>query len=188
MAKNIKGRDDVRSALLAAASKLVRENGVIALTLDATAKEAGISKGGLLYHFPTKEALIGAMVEDFGRRVLSEIEEMREKRADEPGSLTQAVIEHTERHAGAEDQLPVALIAALGTNPALLAPARSLSERRFEALRQDGIAFEIAAIINLAADGLWFTELLGMEPLGPEDRARVFRAMRKLVDVQGGGR
>ena len=36
--------------------------GVAKLTLEAVAKEAGVSKGGLLYHFSNKEALIEGMI------------------------------------------------------------------------------------------------------------------------------
>jgi AcrR family transcriptional regulator len=40
----------------------VVEEGVSGMTLEAVAREAGVSKGGLLYHFPSKEALIGGMI------------------------------------------------------------------------------------------------------------------------------
>lgn len=46
-----------RHLILDTATKIVMENDYNALTLDAVAKQAGISKGGLLYHFPNKELL-----------------------------------------------------------------------------------------------------------------------------------
>ncbi|MFH5187268.1 TetR/AcrR family transcriptional regulator [Paenibacillus sp. TAB 01] len=54
-----------RAAILKAACQFVREKGAAQLTLEAVAKEAGVSKGGLLYHFPSKEALIQGVMEDF---------------------------------------------------------------------------------------------------------------------------
>ena len=36
----------------------IKEEGVVKLTLEAVAQRAGVSKGGLLYHYPSKEALI----------------------------------------------------------------------------------------------------------------------------------
>ncbi|SWD32702.1 transcriptional regulator [Klebsiella pneumoniae] len=51
--------------ILIAASEIVKEEGVVKLTLEAVAQRAGVSKGGLLYHFPSKEALIKGMVEDW---------------------------------------------------------------------------------------------------------------------------
>ncbi|MCR2379329.1 TetR/AcrR family transcriptional regulator, partial [Salmonella enterica] len=51
-----------RQKILEAASQIVQCKGVAKLTLEAVAKEAGISKGGLLYHFANKEALIEGMI------------------------------------------------------------------------------------------------------------------------------
>lgn len=44
--------NDKKKRLLAAASEIVEEEGVVKLTLEAVAQRAGMSKGGLLYHFP----------------------------------------------------------------------------------------------------------------------------------------
>lgn len=58
-------RNSRRDAILKVACRLVRTMGASHLTLDAVAREAGISKGGLLYHYPTKDALIQAALNDF---------------------------------------------------------------------------------------------------------------------------
>ena len=62
-----------RNRLLDAAGTVVHRDGAQALTLDAVAKEASVSKGGLLYHFKSKNDLVQAMVErwmaDFGREM-----------------------------------------------------------------------------------------------------------------------
>jgi len=55
-------RPTARRAILDAANRIVIRDGVARLTLDAVAAEAGVSKGGLLYHFRSKEALITAMI------------------------------------------------------------------------------------------------------------------------------
>src|SRR5688572_22621547 len=54
---------DTRSQLLDAAEAVVAREGVRNLTLDAVAARSGISKGGLLYHFHSKEDLAAAMIE-----------------------------------------------------------------------------------------------------------------------------
>jgi AcrR family transcriptional regulator len=48
--------------LLDAAEAVVARQGIANLTLDAVAAAAGLSKGGLLHHFPTKDRLIEALV------------------------------------------------------------------------------------------------------------------------------
>ncbi|PMB02210.1 hypothetical protein CEN49_26140, partial [Fischerella thermalis CCMEE 5273] len=39
-----------REVILKSANQIVKEQGFTSLTLDAVAKHAGVSKGGLLYH------------------------------------------------------------------------------------------------------------------------------------------
>lgn len=52
-----------KQKLLDAATDLIMNHGVHHLTLDEVAKSAGVSKGGLLYHYPSKESLLTAIVE-----------------------------------------------------------------------------------------------------------------------------
>src|SRR5262245_2150654 len=52
----------LRDRLLDAAEAVVVRQGIANLTLDAVAAEAGLSKGGLLHHFPTKDKLVEGMV------------------------------------------------------------------------------------------------------------------------------
>ncbi|GCB56911.1 hypothetical protein rerp_33190 [Rhodococcus erythropolis] len=49
---------DTRDRILDALEKLLLVSGVAQVTLEGVAAEAGVSKGGLLYHFPSKEALL----------------------------------------------------------------------------------------------------------------------------------
>ena len=73
------GLNLVRRALMAAAepphascstrrSPSIRRDGAAALTLDAVAAEAGVSKGGVLYHFGSKRALIDGLLDALARR------------------------------------------------------------------------------------------------------------------------
>lgn len=59
---------DTRDRILDALEKLLLVSGVAQVTLEGVAAEAGVSKGGLLYHFPSKEALLAAMVRRLGER------------------------------------------------------------------------------------------------------------------------
>jgi AcrR family transcriptional regulator len=52
-----------REAVLDAFEGLIVADGERAATLDATAKAAGVSKGGLLYHFGSRQALIAGLTE-----------------------------------------------------------------------------------------------------------------------------
>lgn len=52
-----------RTKILDAYVRLLCEEGERAATMDATAARAGVSKGGLLYHFASKEALAQAVIQ-----------------------------------------------------------------------------------------------------------------------------
>ncbi|GAA2114306.1 TetR family transcriptional regulator [Streptomyces synnematoformans] len=54
-------RPSSRHQILEAAVRVVERAGVTALTLDAAAAEAGLTKPGLMYHFPTRDALLAAI-------------------------------------------------------------------------------------------------------------------------------
>lgn len=56
-------RPSRREALLDAFCDLVLLEGDRAATLDAVAKAANVSKGGLLYHFPNRDALVSGLCE-----------------------------------------------------------------------------------------------------------------------------
>ncbi|MFL5200572.1 MAG: TetR/AcrR family transcriptional regulator, partial [Microvirga sp.] len=83
-----RGRKSSREKILDAAAELVAEIGAGRLTLDAVAEKAGLSKGGLLYNFPTKEALLQGMIQRMIDQVTSEKDALREKA--EPGPNLEA--------------------------------------------------------------------------------------------------
>ena len=51
-----------KQVVLDAAARVVQQTGAGHLTIDAVAQEAGLSKGGVLYHFPNKRALLEGML------------------------------------------------------------------------------------------------------------------------------
>lgn len=66
-----------RDSLLSAYQALLLAEGHRATTLEAVAAGAGVSKGGLLYHFRSKEALAEALVERLDELVGEDREAMR---------------------------------------------------------------------------------------------------------------
>ena len=72
MSERQKGQSSSRERILDAASQLVCEIGAGRLTLDAVADRAGLSKGGLLYSFPSKDDLLRGMVERMVADALSD--------------------------------------------------------------------------------------------------------------------
>ncbi len=59
---------NARQRILDGALELLRADGGGTITLDAAARQVGLTKPGLMYHFPTKEALMLAVVEHVADR------------------------------------------------------------------------------------------------------------------------
>jgi AcrR family transcriptional regulator len=150
-----------REAALAAADALLSEGGVAAFTLDAVAARAGISKGGLLYHFPTKEALLAALM----RRCL-------EEEADPTLEAGTPVRLHISADLAKHRPALGAMMAAAARNPALMAMVADHHARRFEALGRDGARYAR----SLALEALWLIESLGGR-LPAEARTAALRAI-----------
>lgn len=173
-----------------AASVIVRD-GVGNLTLDRVAKEAGLSKGGLLYHFGQKEQLIQALIErilhhfDEERRAY-EGEEAPRTRGRRTRAFVRASLEGSWAHkTGVKRhgmEMFAALVGALSLDPTLLDPLRRRSRQWQAELENDGLPPDRATVIRLAADGLWFAELMGFTRLPASRRRSVIREMLRLAE------
>ena len=68
---------ETKERLLDAFESLLDEFGTAGATLDAVAAKAGVSKGGLLYHFGSKAALIKGSLERLEHLVAEDVEAMK---------------------------------------------------------------------------------------------------------------
>ncbi|WP_160309649.1 TetR/AcrR family transcriptional regulator [Rubrobacter aplysinae] len=186
-----RGSADTHQKLLDAAERIVLGEGAGRLTLDAVAREAGVSKGGLLYHFPSKERLVAEMVEhlaverferELDRRV--QRSEGQEKDDGGDGSWVRAYVEATFEPEDEERNLAVqsGLFAAVANDPALLEPLRERYGALQERAENDGVDPALATIVRLASDGLWFLELFDIPGVEGELREEVLTRLRTITD------
>lgn len=170
-------------SLLDAAEVIVRRDGSAKLTLDAVAAEAGVSKGGLLYHFPSKEALVFAMVE----RMLQSFDDAHQRAMEadpiEPGCWTRAWVRTSVAAAGTSehDNTAGGLLAAIATSPSLADPMRDRYTQWRERMLTDGLAADDAMIVCLAADGLWMADVLGLSAPQGEERRRIIGRLLEMA-------
>lgn len=172
-----------RQSILRAANHLIMTSGVAALTLEAVAQAAGISKGGLLYHFASKERLIEGLIEHLLAEFTADIEReaSSDARAASPGSWLRAYVRTSFAPQHQALDVSAALLAAIASNPALLEPMRERYIEWQAKIEHDGTDPAIATMIRLAADGLWFAELFGFAPPTAVLRAQVEQALLALT-------
>jgi AcrR family transcriptional regulator len=175
-------RASSKEIMLDASEAIVLENGARHMTLDAVAAKAGVSKGGLLYHFPTKEVLLKAMLE----RLRKQLDEAWKKKAKElkegPGSKIKAFILSSSNRDPRKDQIGSALLAAVAHDPKLLEPARADFRKRLEEFMQSDLGFNRAAVIFFAIHGLVFSELLSFSPLSNKERHEFVEELLRLAE------
>jgi AcrR family transcriptional regulator len=70
-------RSPARDRILDAFALLLIDQGERAATLDAVAATAGLSKGGLLYHFGSKDALVNGLLDRLSTLVAADVQDIR---------------------------------------------------------------------------------------------------------------
>ncbi|WP_018922858.1 TetR/AcrR family transcriptional regulator [Salsuginibacillus kocurii] len=171
-----------REELLQAASRVIAEQGVKRLTLDRVAQEAGLSKAGLIHHFPSKEALIEAMNAQVTAQFAHEIEQSYQAE----GSYNRAYLNGSLKELNGPDTLNIknSILAALATNQDLLAPWEEEYSRLKNVMGQENVPSELTAIIRLVSDGLWFAKMFDLEPVDLSEQERIKSYLFHLLEQE----
>jgi AcrR family transcriptional regulator len=173
----------VRDRILDAAEQLVADAGASNLTLDAVAQVARVSKGGLLYHYPSKDALLAAMIDrhcdDLDRSCARELANLPADRSS--SRLKASILGVLTPRAGRED-LGAALLAAAANNPALLDGARARYADHLAQVTASGGCFARSAVIMLAVDGLMLGEVWRLTPFTSNQRELIVQELLRLAD------
>lgn len=153
---------EVRSQLLDMAARLCAEVGIPNATLDAISQRAGVSKGGLLHHFPTKQALIVALVDKLLDDLLVSIESYIAKDPDPAGRFTRAYLKtclESQNSPDAEHWNTLGIM--LATETAMRTQwIKWLSKQ----MKKHGNSDDTidCLIVRMAADGIWFSRTVGV--------------------------
>jgi AcrR family transcriptional regulator len=179
----IRQKRDSRELILQAAENIVARRGPAHLTLETAAHEAKVSKGGLFYHFRSKEALLEAMILRSTELLLREQMKVEESLNGERNGKMKANIIGTLRHLEGQRPVLTAVIAAIASDPKLVEPMRNSIRREFQDL-SNGLTLqtEDIAILFLASQGLLLLELLNLSFLTPGQIRKVSQRMLQMVE------
>ena len=182
-----KHRLNSREAIMDAAESVVVKSGAAHMSLDTVARKAGVSKGGLMYHFPTKVDLLKAMV---GRLV----DQYHRDRADmaarlkdtSPAGLLKAGIMLNFERDPKRDQMGCSILAVTACAPELLDPVRNAYREHLKLISRSGLKFECAAVLALASDGFMFNNLLGLTVMTKTHQMKIKKEMLRMLDEAAG--
>ena len=179
---------EIRSQILDSVEAVVVEHGVRKLTLDAVARHAGLSKSGLLHHFPSKEFLIDALV---ARTVECWRESMNRTIADQApgmfptvrGVISCCLGEATEWN----DQLrrtSTALLSVMvhgsGKDTPLHVYYRQLLSQMKEEMKDSAMADLVLAVI----DGIWLRWVTHLAPIDADRILLIRELLQELLASQ----
>ena len=172
-------------SVLDAAEAVVVRQGIANLTLESVATEAGLSKGGLLHHFPSKDKLVEGMVRRSADQWRTYWRAAVERVPAGPGRIARALLQSCMADADCwTEQLrrsSSAVFAALAQNPSLIGPMRAVYEEMYAEIARDGLPPGRGEAVVAALDGLWLYWVLGLVPVSRELVARVRGAMVDLI-------
>ena len=166
-----------RNLILQSAKEFVLQNSFNDLTLDAVAKKAGISKGGLLYQFPNIEALLVGLTNYIFEEFAHSFNDKAQNDPVEQGKWCRALIETTNEDLEKNAELNVGIIAASMLQPELISNMSTSYQNIQTKVEQDLIDPITATIIRLAIDGLYYSELFNIAPLDEQMRIKVIQRL-----------
>lgn len=173
-------KQPLKDRVLDAAERVVRTRGAAHLTIDAVVAEAGVSKGGMLYHFSSKDALIRGLLQ----RTLDRHEErLSDLRATLPETDARAdgraTLMNVARESVTDPVIGRCLLTAAAHDPALLAPIRDRLAQtldRLEGLEDD---VPMARLLFLSMVGMTLLDVLAALPLTEAQKAALRDQVRQ---------
>lgn len=175
-----------RDRILDALESLLLEQGMSQVTLENVAATAGVSKGGLLYHFKSKDALLAGLVWRLGERAEQQLADASARGT----SVTEWYLQ-TPDPDNATDAMELTLYRSmLATMRTVDASSSNEADEVQQALADmlnswsDGLDSEItdpvhADIVRLVGDGVYLRALLGLPPIEP---ARYRKVVERLLE------
>ncbi len=164
---SIVNASNTRDRILDSLQDILVGEGYSAVTLEAVARDAGVSKGGLLYHFPSKAAMLTGLIERL--RVLAE-EEFREAVEGEEG-VVRVFLRTSLPRSPEERELYWAVIAALRGQEDMPEEAvrtvQGLFSRWGDLLHEELTDPVLAEIVLRAGDGLYMAAIAGLPQPDP---------------------
>lgn len=147
-----------RESVLDAFEAILIDDGERAATMDAIARAAGVSKGGLLYHFASKDALEAALIDRLAALAEADAEELVRSPAGPVDTFLRTSIS-----TGSPLDRAIIAVARLAHNgsgaaSAALRRIRELWEDVIRPHTRDETALEL---VMLVSDGLYFNHVLG---------------------------
>ncbi len=169
--------------ILDAARAVVARDGPGRLTIEAVAREIGMSKGGVLYNFPSKLALLEGLLRQMILAFEQGVMEFRNAAAGRPNPTLRALADAFEHFDRFDPNLSMAIIAAAAEAPDLLEPLNQLLGGHVKQVLSETADPALALVVLTALDGLRFQHLLRLSAPDPAQRETTLERLRQIIEA-----
>lgn len=159
---------ETRDRLLDAFEGLLIAHGPRAATLDAVAAAAEVSKGGLLYHFPSKAALVQGQRDRLAELGTADVAAMRAA----PEGAAEYYLRESMQSGGPLDRALIAAVRlAEESDGDATAVLEDLRTHWYDALLAELSDPAVAHVVQLLGDGMYYNAVTGVRDPGALDDA-----------------
>ena len=148
--------------ILDAAEQVASEKGLGAMTLELVAQHASISKGGVLHHFPNKNALISGLMERLVERFDQKVESFIAEDSAQPGAYTRAYLRAQLDPDAPSADLCLTLISEARKFPDVMNLLQKCCIQWQSRVENDGLDPNVAAAIRFAGEGMSTAKMFGL--------------------------
>lgn len=174
----------VKSNLLDAAAEILIHESAQKLTLNLVAQKAGVSKGGLLHHFPSKEKLLDGLFHRELNIFRDEILAAMEKDPVKTGRAARAYIGLGGATSSPQDKSYIILRQLLSVMLSDYELSQTWTRMYWQTIKSTGLFEESSPIMILcclAADGMSLWEILGAEKLDGINYEDIHNIIEKIT-------
>ena len=170
-----------RQVILDAARHIVRERGAGNLTYEELVQQSGLTRGGITYHFPTKDVLLRELV-SCDIQQWRELEEQLKPKLDNDAAAE--LIAYIRSHSEPDEdhrRFVTGMLSAATLDPSLLDTVREYKNERTAKLKWTEQQL-MQQLLRLASEGLFWSEIFSCQELPAKVRKRLVMKMEQLAE------
>lgn len=173
---------NLKKTILNACVELIINDSLQKFSLNEVAKKAGVSKGGLLHHYPSKEDLIKAIVRENFDTYLDTILERIKSVPPYPGRTPAIYLQSIEEPITEnEEKIVSAVLVASIYDKNLMKPFQEFYSKIDACVLEDGGNTMKAKMIIINMDAIWINQMLGTYLFSQNDFKEFYEEAKRQI-------
>lgn len=170
---------EAKELILKTSVELAAEGGVKELTIDKVASKAGMSKGGVFYHYKTKDDLLYGMV----NYIIDQFESESHRLVDQGMDCARASVLGAFTDSIDQKERIMAMIATMAHDPSIMAKTKYRYQEWIDQIQLSGCTRDTALLIVTAIDGFFISTAFGMSSDPQGERPILRDRLLSLLDA-----